>query len=554
LANLISSILLTVAAVWSLILLNRLRDWRAGFVIACLAATISMLILTVGGQVVTSARGLPLGAGGMQQLAISGLAVAAVLYLHLIYQRDALTGLANRARFIHRVKQELARLDRHPDIPFAILALSLDRFHLVSDTLGRALGDRLLLTVAKRLARSVKAGDVVARAGATEFAVLLVGVNREAAESAVERIHRELADPLIIEGQEVLISVRIGVAVGSASAAEAEDLLSGAELAMNRVTGSDPNTLEVYDASYHRYVVERLKFESSLRQAVERAELVLHYQPIFVLQGGRLAGFEALLRWRHGERGILRPASFVPIAEETDLIVSMGQWVLEEACRQLRLWQGQVSGLKDAVMYVNLSGRQFKQPDLVDQIARVLTRSGLEPSCLAFEITESVMMDDAALTTTILDELHALNVGLSVDDFGTGYSSLRYLSRFPVDALKIDRTFVRGAAADAIDQKIIRSVINLARDLELNVVAEGVETKDQLAFLRSLGCGYGQGYYLGEPMSVEATTRLLASGQLVSRRIIRSATGGRDQSTATPLSLVKPTRTRPSRNASDQSA
>jgi diguanylate cyclase (GGDEF)-like protein len=486
----------------------------------------TILILTIGGQVMTVATGKPIGPGVVQQLAITGLALAAVIYVHVVFQRDALTGLANRARFLHRLKTEIDRMQRGQDNPFTVLSVSLDRLSIVNDSLGHVLGDQLLVTVAKRLSGSVRTGDMVARVGSDEFALLLMELDREGAVGAAERLRRDLSDPVVLQRQEVSLTATIGIVVGAPMYHLPEALLRAAQLAMNRAKAVDQSGFEVYDASLHDRAVERLALESGLRRAAERGELTLYYQPIVSLADGRVAGFEALLRWRHQELGVLLPARFIPVAEETDLILSIGEWVLERACHQMSEWRERVPSLSSAVMHVNLSGRQFKQGDLVAQVDRILRQCHLEPTGLALEITESIMMDNAEVTKTVLEELRSLDVGLAVDDFGTGYSSLSYLSRFPIDTLKIDGSFVQGAKEDAGDRKIIRSIIALARDLQLNVVAEGIESTDQLAFLRSLRCGLGQGHYLGEPMSGGAANRLIAQGRLVSPQATESVARG----------------------------
>jgi len=525
-ALLISSILLAIATSWSVVLVNRLRDWRSGFVIMWLVATMVILSLTIGGQVMTVATGKTVGPGMVQQLAITGLALAAVIYVHVVFQRDALTGLANRALFLHRLKTEIDRMRRGQDNPFTVLAVSLGRLRMVNDSLGHALGDKLLMTVAKRLSGSVRAGDMVARVGSDEFALLLMELDRDGAIGTAERLRQDLSDPLVLEGQEVSLTATIGIVVGDPMYRAPEALLRAAQLALNRAKVVDQCGYEVYDASLQDRAVERLALESGLRRAAERGELALLYQPIVSLSDGRVAGFEALLRWRHQELGVLLPARFIPMAEETDLIISIGEWVLERACHQMQEWRERVPALNSATMHVNLSGRQFRQEDLVAQVDRILKQSQLEPGALALEITESTMMNDAELAATVLGEMRSLGVGLAVDDFGTGYSSLSYLSRFPIDTLKIDGSFVQGAKDDAGNRKIIRSIVALARDLELSVVAEGIETTDQLALLRSLRCALGQGHYFGEPMNASEVDRFVAHGRVVGRTVMGAAARG----------------------------
>ena len=502
-----SSVLLAVAVAWSLALLRRIRDWRAGFVIAWLGAMLLLLVITFGLQAASERLGVDASVGWLRQLAISGVAVAAVIFHHVTFQRDPLTGLPNRALFMNRLRRAIARANRST---FAVLFVDLDRFKLINDSLGRAVGDQLLVAVAERLEGCIKRGDTIARLGSDEFVLLLRGLDRGDASDAAEAVQHELLQPLYLNGQEVFTSASIGISASSSSHTSAEEMIREADLAMYRAKALGKSRHAVFDVSLHHHAIERLKVESDLRRAAERGEFVLWYQPIVMLADGRVSGFEALLRWDHPERGLLLPDKFIPVAEETGLILPVGLWVLEEACRQMYTWQKLYPAMQDRLIHVNLSGRQFTLVDLADKVSDILARTGLEPGSLALEITETVVMGDGEKATRVLGRLRALGVILQIDDFGTGYSSLSYLSRFPIDTLKIDGSFVMGTGANGENAKIVRSIITLARDLELDVVAEGIETAKHLRLLKSLGCRFGQGHHFYKAMSAEAVEKLLS--------------------------------------------
>ena len=353
--------------------------------------------------------------------------------------------------------------------------------------------------------------DTVARLGGDEFAVLLDDLTGSNDPTRVaERIRQELARAVELDGQAVFPSASIGIAVGSGGYVRAEDLLRDADTALYRAKGLGRNRYEVFDAQMHAEAVAQLRLESELRQALDRGEFRLEYQPIVALDGGRIVGFEALLRWQHPVRGIVYPGDFLEVAEETGLIVPIGWWVLHEACAQVRQWQDHYAADPPWGASVNLGSRQFIQPDLTDRIEAVLNETGIEPRSLMIEITESVIMDNAEAVTQRLARLRELEIKLSIDDFGTGYSSLSYLQRFPIDMLKIDRSFVGQMGAGGENLEIVRTIVTLAHNLSKNVIAEGVETLEQLSHLRALHCDYVQGYYFSRTMDHAAATALLS--------------------------------------------
>ena len=425
---------------------------------------------------------------------------------------DALTGLPNRALFMDRLGQALARMRGRKGSDFSVLFIDLDRFKVVNDSLGHMAGDELLIATARRLLRCVRPEDTVARLGGDEFTVLLEDVP-DAAEAgrAAERIQRELSAPILIAGQEVVSTPSIGIAHGRADYQAAEEILRDADLAMYGAKSRGRAIHAEFEPAMHKSAVALLQLESELRRAVERKELTLRYQPVVALSTGLIAGFEALVHWNHPQRGLLRPLEFVPLAEETGMVVQIGEWVLGEACRQTRAWQLKFP-LPLLTVGVNLSARQFLNADVVDTVARALAESGLPPKTLRLELTESMLMDNAGKAALVLAELRALGVSLDLDDFGTGYSSLAYLHNFRLDTLKIDRSFIAHGAEAGGNWEIVAAIVNLARGLRLTVIAEGVETDAQLEELRRLGCEYGQGYLFGKPLEACDLEALLAAG------------------------------------------
>ena len=431
---------------------------------------------------------------------------------------DPLTGLPNRILFLDRLGCSIERATRHGEA-FAVLFLDLDRFKLVNDSLGHLAGDRLLIAIAERLERSVRAVDTVARVGGQhtiarlggdEFTILLEGVKHVSdAVRVAERIQDNLKRPFQLDGHEIFTSASIGIATSETGYNAPEDLLRDADTAMYQAKALGKARCEVFDADMREQAIARLDLETDLRRAVERKEFQLHYQPIVSFKTGMLAGFEALIRWRHPSRGLVEPAGFIQVAEETGLIVPIGSWVIGEACRQLRAWHVELPWTAGLSVHVNLSGKQFIQSDLADEIAAVLRETELPASNLSLEITESAIIENPTAVVAILEQLKALGVQISIDDFGTGHSSLSYLHRFPINSLKIDRSFVSAMSSE--QSGIVSAIIGLAHALQLEVIAEGVETAPHLAQLTELGCEYGQGYLFAKPLDASRARMLLAT-------------------------------------------
>ncbi len=425
--------------------------------------------------------------------------------------RDALTGLANRNLLRDRLGQAISYAYRYGH-PIWVLFIDLDRFKFINDTLGHQAGDVLLKAVAKRVQSSVRETDTVACMGGDEF-VLVLPERTDAGLSTgiVQRIMDAVAQPLTIEGHEFFISCSIGVAVYPADGTTPEELIKHADIAMYRAKETGRNNFQFYTSTMNERALERLRIEGDLRNALERGEFLLYYQPQVDMRTREIVGVEALIRWQHPELGMVPPARFIGLAEETGLIVPIGAWVIREACRQSRQWQ--LDGLGHLRMAVNLSARQFSQQDLVESVATALKDAELSPEYLEIELTESLVMADVDHAIGILRELKALGVKLSIDDFGTGYSSLSYLKRFPIDVLKIDRSFVNDITVDPDDAAIVTSIISLAHSLRLLVIAEGVETIEQLTYLRKHECDQIQGYFFSRPLAAEAMTRMLRDGK-----------------------------------------
>ncbi|MCS0627785.1 EAL domain-containing protein [Telluria mixta] len=428
--------------------------------------------------------------------------------LTYLAQYDPLTSLPNRRRLAHSLEDAIAAAARAQGRA-AVMFIDLDRFKNVNDMLGHDVGDQLLVQAAKRLTACARADDVVARLGGDEFALVLPALDDDGvAADIAARVIEALAQPFYLEGQQLFVSASVGIATYPENGRDAETLLKNADTAMYGAKNGGRNNYQFYVAEMHENATQRLQTETQLRLALERGEFLLHYQPKLDLATGTISGFEALLRWNHPQRGLVPPLEFIDILEDTGLILPVGEWVIGEVCRQLKAWQAQ--GMMVQPVAINLSARQLQQADLAGAVECIVARAGVDPALLEFELTESMLMTNPEGAVEILARIKALGIRLSVDDFGTGYSSLAYLKRFPLDALKIDRTFVRDLPDDPDDAAITKAVIRLAHSLSLKVVAEGVENVDQLRELEQYGCDQIQGYYVSRPLPAQACEALLA--------------------------------------------
>jgi diguanylate cyclase (GGDEF)-like protein/PAS domain S-box-containing protein len=428
---------------------------------------------------------------------------------------DALTGLPNRMFFMDQLKQSVQRVKRTQQLPFAVLFLDFDKFKIINDSLGHMVGDQLLIAIAKRLRAGVRPGDTVARLGGDEFTILLDSLKSpDDAIDMARRLLSNLSEHFKVPGREVFITASIGVALSTCGYEHAEDVLRDADTAMYRAKSLGRARYEIFDKGMHAQATDLMQIETDLWRALERDELTLDYQPIVSLQTGRIAGFEALLRWLHPSRGVVSPLEFISVAEETGLIIPMGQWVLNQACRQTREWQKRYPQKPPLQISVNLSPKQFMQRDLIDQISLALDGGGLSPASLKVEITEGMVMQNVESTMQMLGQLQALGVAISLDDFGTGYSSLSYLHRFPISTLKIDQSFVSSMSNNQESLEIVRTILGLARNLKMEVIAEGVETLEQAVELRAMNCDYGQGFYFSKALNANSAVRFLSSDSI----------------------------------------
>ncbi len=463
-------------------------------------------------------------------LVTTGVGVVVYRLLHDAFHDD-LTGFPNRALFMNQLQWTIARRsslagmqrslfnlrwdEEEPDLAegdaIAVLFLGLDSFKAINDSFGHRLGDQLLHATARRLKSCLRPADQIARVGGDEFAILRRTVrDTEEVTQLADRLQKQVTMPFRLSGQEIFTTASVGIVLDRGdSGHQPEDILRDAHTALNRAKASGKARNEMFVTGMRVQVMTRLQLETDLRRAIERQEFHLHYQPLIALKTGEIAGFEALVRWQHPLRGFVPPVEFIPVAEETDLIIPLGQWVIREASRQLRLWQDQFPRPTPLLVSVNLSGKQFSQPDLIEQIEQTLQDTGLDGRSLKLEITESIAMTDVEATIELLLRFKALNLQLSIDDFGTGYSSLSYLHRFPTNTIKVDRSFVSQMGYKSEDAHIVQTIIMLGHNLGMDIVAEGVETADQLAQLRSLQCEYGQGYFFAKPMAATAVTTLL---------------------------------------------
>ena len=418
---------------------------------------------------------------------------------------DALTGLPNRILFLDRLERAIEWSGRRPDYRFAVLFLDLDHFKRINDSLGHLVGDQLLIAFARRIEACLRSSDTVSRVGSEhtlarfggdEFLILLNGIaEAKDAVMVAERIQKELRTPFYLAGEELFTSVSIGATMGAPGYLRPDDLMRDADIAMYEAKAQGKARTQLFDSAMRDRALTRMQMECQLRRAVEHLEFRLHYQPIVSLESNNSIGFEALVRWQHPERGLLFPQEFIALAQETGLIVPIGWWVLEEACRQGAAWQARFPDALPLSISVNLSSEQFAQPALVEHVERRLVESGLDASSLKLEITESTVMTDPVTAAALIARLRSLGVGVGIDDFGTGYSSLSYLRTFPIDTLKIDRSFISEMANGSRDEEIVRAVVTLAHNLDIAVVAEGVETRHQRDKLHAMGCEFGQGYY-----------------------------------------------------------
>ncbi len=449
--------------------------------------------------------------------------------LRFVATHDALTDLGNRAIFTEQLARALARVARYGR-GLAVLFVDIDRFKIVNDTLGHSAGDRMLQECARRLKDCLRASDTVARLGGDEFVVMVEEFSGPRDAIAVaQKILTNLGRPLVLEGQELLPSASIGIAIAPEDGADVEMLLKNADIAMYRAKDQGRNNYQFYSSQMNKHTFERLAMESSLRKAIERGDFLLHYQPKLHLESGTISGVEALVRWQHPDLGMVPPAQFIPLAEETGLIGQIGEWVLRTACEQGRKWRE--TGLPPIRIAINLSARQFAQKNLLADVARIMEQTGIAADCLEFEITESLVMQNPEHATQMLYKLRAMGITLSIDDFGTGYSSLGYLKRFPINCIKVDRSFIKDIPNDKDDMAITRGVIALGHSLRLKVVAEGVETQDQHEFLQENGCDEMQGYLFSKPLPAEDITKLLTGHKPRPRLTIvasrkRGAAGG----------------------------
>ena len=437
--------------------------------------------------------------------------------LHL-QTHDALTGLPNRVLFADRVEEALNSCASGAETETALLILNVDRFKLINESMGHVAGDELLIAIGRRLMTCVRPADIVGRLSSDEFAVLMPHIkDLDEALSVAAHIHREMGASFVVANQELFSSISVGIATSRTSGQDADNLLRDADFAMHQAKTRGGAHTEVYHDDLHRRARSLFRLETDLRKAVDRRELELHYQPLINLQTGALMGFEALARWHHAERGYVSPAEFIPLAEETGLIIPIGRWAIEEACRQLGEWR-RIFGpaAQHLTMGINVSGIQFTRDNLAKVITDAIHQSGIPGDRLKLEITESALVENPDLANEVLKELKALNITVALDDFGTGYSSLSYLQRFPIDVLKIDRSFITDMLAVQDNYKIVNVILALARTLGKSTVAEGIETEELAETLRALGCQQGQGFHFSKGLSANDSTEFVRTAFLAS--------------------------------------
>ena len=426
---------------------------------------------------------------------------------------DKLTGLANRSLLLERMERALEYAKRRDNYLFAVLFLDFDGFKHINDSLGHTVGDHMLSAVARRLETLVRSADTVSRLGGDEFVILLDDIEGLSdATNIAERVQRSMTTPFVLEGHEIFVTVSIGITLSSPTYTATEELLRDADTAMYRAKNAGRNRYEVFDRQMHAAAMTRLKLESDLHRSLDSQDFVLHFQPIIDLNSGKLDSFEALVRWNRPLSGFTRPGDFIGLAEETGLIVRLDRWVLRSACEQMCAWMNEFGAEAPHSMSVNLSSRQFAQPDLVQCVERILRETGLPASHLKLEITESAIMGNLESVAVQLKGLCDLGIRLSIDDFGTGYSSLSYLHKLPLHTLKVDRSFAQEVSDGGQNLEIVRAIVMLAHALKMDVVAEGIETAAQRDLFRDLGCEYAQGYYFSRGVTPEAAHELLKTG------------------------------------------
>lgn len=428
---------------------------------------------------------------------------------------DGLTGLPNRALFFDRLERAITYTSRHPETPFAVLFLDLDGFKLINDSLGHLVGDEILIMVAQRLCTCVRASDTVARLGGDEFVILLNGFHEvESPARVAERVQHALGEPLMLQGHSLVVTASIGIALSNTGYTRPEDVLRDADTAMYRAKALGRACHEFFDVAMHASAVSRLRIEMELRQAIEQQEFVVYYQPIVELAGRQIIGVEALIRWRHPRHGLIPPLEFLPIAEETGLIIPIGRWMIGQACRDVQQWLQEGAAHPDLSVSINLSNKQFWHPGLISFLKETLLLTQLSARSLRLEITEGVILDHMAAAAQILRQLQELAIHLHIDDFGTGYSSLKMLSTLPIEAFKIDQSFIADLDLKVRNQEIVRTILRLGQQLGITVIIEGIETEAQASLLLSLGCLYGQGYLFGRPSAAGDITILMRENRV----------------------------------------
>ncbi len=431
---------------------------------------------------------------------------------------DSLTNLPNRALFIDRLRSSLERKKRYPDHSFAILFLDLDRFKVINDSLGHLIGDQLLVMLSQRLKKHIRSVDTIARFGGDEFAVLMEDTKEiSGVYDIAERFHGEMRSPFSIFGREIFTTMSIGIVMSNTEDYTGpEELLRDADTAMYHAKERGKACHVVFDSTMHAKATAALWVETELRRAVEHNDFVVYYQPIISVEENKITGFEALLRWQHAVRGIITPSEFIAVAEETGLIIPLGERVIREACRQLKAWQEQFPTCRDLTVSVNVSGKVFSQPDFFDFVKNILEETGLEGRCLRLEIVERTLIENPEPAAALIRRFEDLNVRFDIDDFGTGYSALNYLRHFPIKGLKIDGSFINALTFDKNNAAIVKTVIALGRDLGLDVIAEAIETVEQLDVFKDMKGEYAQGFYLFRPMDSKAAGNHLSSHSVVS--------------------------------------